>query len=104
MSAVDMFYECGQRLYLVPMKYRTQEVCELALKDDPMAIKHVPGDALTENMIVSATVRDYDVITYIPVDRITLRVAFAALAAGGGSAHRLLCIIDSGIIDRLLKG
>jgi hypothetical protein len=103
MTEIDMYNICEKRLNLLPPRHRTQAVCEVAVTQKPEAIEHVPVEVMTEKMIVTALLfYDYEFIAKIPVEKITVKVALAALATGGSTAHRLLNKTRPGIVFELL--
>ena len=70
-----------ERLYSLPDKYKTQQICDLAVKMDSYDFQFVPTQFITEEMCKEACSRDYGAaLEYVPLTMRTREICDAAIA------------------------
>jgi hypothetical protein len=80
-SNIEAFlHQDGSKLNLVPRRFLTEDHMQIAIKNCPTALRHVPVPLRTKQLCILATNEHPLVIQYVPQNLITKRMLKQALA------------------------
>ncbi|SFM86827.1 WGR domain-containing protein, predicted DNA-binding domain in MolR [Chitinophaga sp. YR627] len=73
--------EDKEHLYNLPDKYKTQRICDIAVKRDSYDFAHVPAQFITKEMCMQACSTNYGTaLEYVPLEMRTREICDAAIA------------------------
>ena len=69
----------GILLGMLPIRFKTPEICEAALNNNPEAVRFLPENLLSSEVINQIMTQDGLLLKYIPEDKITLKICCTAI-------------------------